>query len=137
MPAKGWGGRFLEQDWDDIADTIDTNVKGTVSLIHRVGGQMAKRDAGRILVTGSIVADMPGTFNLVYNSTKAFVVDFCVGLATELEGSKCRCHLLAARVRPTLNSSSTRRWKTLRWAKADKGRSREGRQGRLCGLAQG
>lgn len=85
--GEGVGGRFLEQDWDDIADTIDTNVKGTVSLIHRVGGRMAERDAGRILVTGSIVADMPGTFNLVYNSTKAFVVDFCVGLATELKDS--------------------------------------------------
>ena len=85
--GEGVGGRFLEQNWDDIADTIDTNVKGTVSLIHRVGSNMSTRNAGRILVTGSIVADMPGTFNLVYNSTKAFVVDFCVGLATELEDS--------------------------------------------------
>lgn len=81
----GEGGAFFEQTWDDIAKTIDTNIKGTVSLIHRVGQTMANRDAGRILVTGSIVADMPGPFNLIYNSTKAFVVDFCVGLSNELK----------------------------------------------------
>ncbi len=48
---------------------------------------MRKRDRGRILVTGSIVGDMPGPYNLIYNSTKAFIDDFCVGLATELEDS--------------------------------------------------
>lgn len=83
--GTGDGGKFFEQEWDGIARAIDTNVKGTVSLIHRVGRTMVARDHGRILVTGSIVADMPGPFNLVYNSTKAFVVDFCVGLANELE----------------------------------------------------
>ena len=83
--GTGDGGKFFEQEWDGIARAIDTNVKGTVSLIHRVGKLMVARDQGRILVTGSIVADMPGPFNLVYNSTKAFVVDFCVGLANELK----------------------------------------------------
>jgi short-subunit dehydrogenase len=28
---------------------------------------------------------MPGAFNLIYNSTKAFIDDFCVGLANELK----------------------------------------------------
>ena len=83
----GEGGRFLDQKWDDIAHTIHTNITGTVSLIHRVGRTMRDADSGRILVTGSIVSDMPGPFNLTYNSTKAFVVDFCVGLANELEES--------------------------------------------------
>ena len=30
---------------------------------------------------------MPGTYQLVYNSTKAFVNDFCVGLANELKAT--------------------------------------------------
>ena len=85
--GTGEGGKFLDQDWADIAFTINTNVTGTVALIHRVGRAMRDADAGRILVTGSIVSDMPGPFNLTYNSTKAFVVDFCVGLANELEDS--------------------------------------------------
>lgn len=86
--AHGRGGLFLDQTWDHIKHTIDTNVTGTISLIHKVGQQMKARNAGRILVTGSIVADIPGTYNLMYNSTKAFVVDFCVGLAEELKDSE-------------------------------------------------
>ena len=35
--------------------------------------------------TGSIAGHMPGTFQLVYNSTKAFIDDFCIGLANELK----------------------------------------------------
>ena len=46
---------------------------------------MVMRDEGRILVTGSIAGKMPGAFNLIYNSTKAFIDDFCVGLANELK----------------------------------------------------
>lgn len=83
--GHGLGGAFFDQQWDDIAPIIDTNVKGTVSLIHKIGGQMVQRDAGRILVTGSIAGDLPGAFQLIYNSTKAFIDDFCVGLANELK----------------------------------------------------
>ena len=86
--GTGQGGKFLDQDWDRITHIIDTNVTGTLSLIHRIGRQMRENDAGRILVTGSIVADMPGPYNLIYNSTKAFIVDFCVGLAEELEDTQ-------------------------------------------------
>lgn len=83
--GHGLGHAFFDQQWDDIAHVIDTNVKGTVSLIHRIGKPMVARNNGRILVTGSIAGDMPGAFQLVYNSSKAFVNDFCVGLANELK----------------------------------------------------
>lgn len=79
------GGAFLDHEWGQIAHTIHTNITGTVSLIYRVGRAMRERGEGRILVTGSIVGDMPGPYNLIYNSTKAFIDDFCVGLATELK----------------------------------------------------
>lgn len=82
------GGAFLNQTWNDVERTIDTNIKSTVRLVHEIGGSMRLRDSGRILVTGSIVGHMPGPFNLTYNSTKAFVDDFCVGLAEELKDSK-------------------------------------------------
>ena len=85
--GQGEGGEFLDQDWMAIKRTIDTNITGTVSLIHKIGGTMRAADAGRILVTGSIVDDIPGPFNLVYNSTKAFVDDFCAGLSNELKDS--------------------------------------------------
>ncbi|MFB0612531.1 SDR family NAD(P)-dependent oxidoreductase [Aurantiacibacter poecillastricola] len=79
------GGAFLDHEWGQIVHTIHTNITGTVSLIYRVGRTMRDSNRGRILVTGSIVGDMPGPYNLIYNSTKAFIDDFCVGLATELK----------------------------------------------------
>lgn len=85
--GHGLGDAFLTQEWDEIAHVIDTNVKGTVSLIHKIGAGMVLREKGRILVTGSIAGDMPGAYQLVYNSTKAFVNDFCVGLANELKNT--------------------------------------------------
>ncbi|MBD58540.1 MAG: oxidoreductase [Citromicrobium sp.] len=83
--GHGLGDAFFLQQWEDIAHVIDTNVKGTVSLVHKIGARMVLRDKGRILVTGSIAGDMPGAYQLVYNSTKAFVNDFCVGLANEIK----------------------------------------------------
>lgn len=85
--GHGLGHAFFEQKWSDIEHVIDTNIKGTVSLIHQIGAPMVLRDRGRILVTGSIAGDMPGAFQLVYNSTKAFVNDFCVGLANEIKAT--------------------------------------------------
>ncbi|WP_240782055.1 SDR family NAD(P)-dependent oxidoreductase [Qipengyuania sediminis] len=83
--GHGQGGAFLDQQWGQIAHVIHTNITGTVALIHRVGQDMRTRGAGRILVTGSIAGHLPGAFQLVYNSTKAFIDDFCVGLAEELK----------------------------------------------------
>lgn len=82
------GGAFLDQTWTDVERSIDTNIKSAVRLVHEIGGGMRLRDSGRILVTGSIVGHMPGPFNLTYNSTKAFIDDFCVGLAEELRDSQ-------------------------------------------------
>ena len=83
--GHGLGKAFLDQDWSEARHVIDTNVVGTVHLIHAVGQQMRSRNEGRILVTGSIAGHIPGSFQLVYNSTKAFIDDFCNGLANELK----------------------------------------------------
>jgi short-subunit dehydrogenase len=83
--GHGLGHGFLDQDWDEARHVIDTNVVGTTHLIHAIGRQMRNRNEGRILVTGSIAGHIPGSFQLVYNSTKAFIDDFCIGLANELK----------------------------------------------------
>lgn len=83
--GHGQGHAFLDQEWKDIAHVIHTNVTGTVALIHMVGKKMRAANHGRILVTGSIAGHMPGSFQLVYNSTKSFLDFFCVGLANELK----------------------------------------------------
>ena len=52
--GRGLGHAFLDQDWMDVRHVIDTNVTGTLDLIHRIGRDMRARGKGRILVTGSI-----------------------------------------------------------------------------------
>ena len=83
--GHGLGGAFLDQPFDEITHVIDTNVTGTLALIHKVGSDMRARDAGRILITGSIAGFMPGTFQAVYNGTKAFIDSFSWALRNELK----------------------------------------------------
>jgi short-subunit dehydrogenase len=85
--GHGLGHAFLDQDFADIRHVIETNVTGTVDLVHRVGRRMRARGSGRILFTGSIAGFMPGTFNAVYNATKAFVDSFSFALRNELKDS--------------------------------------------------
>jgi short-subunit dehydrogenase len=83
--GHGLGKGFLDQSFEDITHVIDTNVTGTLALIHRVGGEMRARNAGRILITGSIAGFMPGSFQAVYNGTKAFIDSFSWALRNELK----------------------------------------------------
>ncbi|HCJ21763.1 MAG TPA: oxidoreductase, partial [Erythrobacter sp.] len=52
--GHGLGEAFLDQEWKDVAHVIHTNVTGTTWLLHHVGQKMRAKNAGRILVTGSI-----------------------------------------------------------------------------------
>ncbi|MGC4069248.1 MAG: SDR family NAD(P)-dependent oxidoreductase [Polyangiaceae bacterium] len=83
--GRGLGRAFLDQDFTDIRRVIDTNVTGTLYLLHKVGRQMRERGAGRILITGSIAGFMPGTFQAVYNGTKALLDSFSFALRAELK----------------------------------------------------
>jgi uncharacterized protein len=82
--GRGLGRGFLEQDFDDVIRVIDTNITGTIYLLQKIGADMKARGAGRILITGSIAGFMPGTFNAVYNGTKAFIDSFSFALREEL-----------------------------------------------------
>ena len=83
--GHGLGQAFLDQDFDEIQHVIDTNITGTVYLIHKVGGDMRARGSGRILITGSIAGFMPGAFQAVYNGTKAFIDSFSWAIRNELK----------------------------------------------------
>jgi short-subunit dehydrogenase len=85
--GHGLGGAFLEQPIADIEHVIDTNITGTLYLIHRIGRDMAARGSGRILIVGSIAGFMPGTYQAVYNGTKAFIDSFSWALRAELKDS--------------------------------------------------
>lgn len=83
--GHGLGKAFVDQSWPEIRHVIDTNVTGTLYLIHKVAREMRNRGNGRILITGSIAGFMPGTYQAVYNGTKAFVDMFAYALRAELQ----------------------------------------------------
>jgi short-subunit dehydrogenase len=83
--GHGLGRGFLEQDFEEVRHVIDTNITGTIYLIQKVGRDMRARGQGRILITGSIAGFMPGTFQAVYNGTKAFIDSFSFALRAELK----------------------------------------------------
>ena len=85
--GRGLGRAFLDQDFDQVRQVVDTNITGTIYLIHRIGRQMREAGRGRILITGSIAGFMPGTYQAVYNGTKAFLDSFVFALRHELKGS--------------------------------------------------
>ncbi|HEY7638750.1 MAG TPA: SDR family NAD(P)-dependent oxidoreductase [Steroidobacteraceae bacterium] len=83
--GHGLGRAFLDQEFADIEHVIDTNITGTIYLAHQIGKRMRGADAGRILFTGSIAGYMPGSFQAVYNASKAFVDSFALALRNELQ----------------------------------------------------
>ncbi len=85
--GRGLGRGFLDQDFRDVRKVIDTNITGTVYLLQRIGRDMRSRRAGRILITGSIAGFTPGTYQAVYNATKAFLDSFSFALRHEVKDS--------------------------------------------------
>jgi short-subunit dehydrogenase len=83
--GRGLGRGFLDQDFADITRVVDTNITGTLYLIHRIGQDMRTAGSGRILITGSIAGFMPGTYQAVYNGTKAFLDSFSFAIRHELK----------------------------------------------------
>jgi short-subunit dehydrogenase len=82
--GRGLGRAFVDQDVADWRRVIDTNVTGTTYLLQKVAQQMVRRNEGKILITGSIAGLMPGSFQAVYNGTKAYLDSFSYALREEL-----------------------------------------------------
>ena len=83
--GHGLGHAFLDQDPDAWRHIIDTNITGTLYLLHRTIKPMVARNAGKVLVTGSIAGFIPGSFQAVYNGSKAFVDNFTDALRNEIK----------------------------------------------------
>ena len=81
------GHGFLDQDFADARQVLDTNITGTLYLLHRIVGGMRDECSGKVLITGSIAGFTPGPFQAVYNSTKAFLNSFAAALRNELKDS--------------------------------------------------
>src|SRR5262245_30709202 len=85
--GHGLGHAFLDQEIEDLQHVVDTNVTGTLHLLHAIERRMRTAKTGRILVTGSIAGFMPSTYQAVYNASKAFLDQFSYALRAELAGT--------------------------------------------------
>jgi uncharacterized protein len=85
--GRGLGDGFLDQAPDDWLRVVQTNIIGTLLLLQKVGRDMRAAGSGRILITGSIAGFMPGTYQAVYNASKAFLDNFSFALRHELQDS--------------------------------------------------
>jgi uncharacterized protein len=81
------GGTFVETDLDAHLDVIRLNVLGNVHLAKLVLTDMVSRGQGRVLITSSMVAAMPGPYQTTYNASKSFLQSFALGLQAELRKS--------------------------------------------------
>lgn len=86
--GRGLGRAFLDQDFAKVHHVIETNITGTAYLIHKIGNDMRRRNAGKILITGSIAGFIPGSFQAVYNGSKAFLNSFSFALREELKDTE-------------------------------------------------
>jgi short-subunit dehydrogenase len=83
--GRGLGKAFLDQDFGEARRVVDTNITGTICLIHKVGNDMRRNGGGKILITGSIAGFTPGAFQAVYHGTKAFIDSFSHAIRNELK----------------------------------------------------
>ncbi|WP_374943237.1 SDR family NAD(P)-dependent oxidoreductase [Sphingomonas sp.] len=85
--GHGLGHAFLDQDLAAWRKVVDLNVVGTAYTLQKVLKQMVARNSGKVLVTGSIAGYIPGSFQAVYNGTKAFVDSFVAAIQNEIKDS--------------------------------------------------
>ena len=78
-----------EADLEQWNTMIDTNVRALVALTHKLLPGLIKRK-GAIINISSVAASYPYPGGNVYGGTKAFVVQFSLGLRSDLHGSGVR-----------------------------------------------
>lgn len=85
--GHGLGHGFLDQPTDEWMHVLNTNITGTLLLIQPIVKKMVERGEGKVLITGSIAGHLAGSFQAVYNGSKAFVDSFAAALNEEIKGS--------------------------------------------------
>ncbi|OLE28425.1 MAG: oxidoreductase [Actinobacteria bacterium 13_1_20CM_3_71_11] len=81
----GSGGEFTDTDLRTELRLVDLNCVSVVHLAKLAAREMAPRGGGRILITSSIAATMPGPYEAVYAASKAFDLSFAEALRHELK----------------------------------------------------
>jgi uncharacterized protein len=83
--GHGRKGKAWEIPLEDDLSMVALNVTAVLRLTKLFLPPMIERGSGRILNTASIAGFEPGPGYVVYSSTKAFILSYSEGLATELK----------------------------------------------------
>ncbi len=83
-----YGDFARESDLDEELKLIQLNVVSVVHLAKRVLRDMVQRNAGKVLITSSVAAVLPGPLEAVYAASKAFELSFAQALRQELKDTK-------------------------------------------------
>ncbi len=84
--ASAYTGPFFRTELADYRRILDTNCRAPLSLMYRLGGRMAERGRGGILVMSSLSAFQGSAYVAVYSATKAFLLTLSEALGQELKG---------------------------------------------------
>lgn len=85
--GTGDSGPFVDTDLSRDMNVIDLNVRSTVQLAKLALRGMATRGAGKMLLTSSVVAMMPGSHQTMYNASKSFIQSFAEALHDEFRNT--------------------------------------------------
>jgi short-subunit dehydrogenase len=81
----GVAGPFQDTPLDADLNLLRLNVISPVHLSKLLLQDMVRRGKGRLLITSSIAATMPGPFAATYNASKAFLKSFAEAIRNELK----------------------------------------------------
>lgn len=81
----GLYGSGLDTHPEREEQMIELNIRALVRLTAHVGRQMTKRNRGHIINIASIAAFQPAPFLSAYGASKAFVLQYTMGLQSEFE----------------------------------------------------
>jgi len=79
------GHSFTDQGWPDVKELLGLNIVGTTFLLHRLLPRMKIRGEGRVMITGSIAGFIPGSYQAVYNASKAYLDMLSFALNDEMK----------------------------------------------------
>lgn len=83
--AHAPGGAFLDSTLDNQLRSIEVNCRGPLTLAHVLGGKMAARGRGALVLMSSLTAFSGSPYLATYGATKAFNLVLGEGLWFELK----------------------------------------------------
>jgi short-subunit dehydrogenase len=78
-------GRFIDIPWPDEQRLIGLNIASPVLLAKELLPQMVQNKAGRVLLTSSVAARMPGPYYATYAASKSFLLSLAEALRYEVK----------------------------------------------------